>query len=247
MKITEGRLRSIIRDMILSEAPFVGDGIYRYEMSPEDVEEFGGSIPGGLTDDTSTIGYRQSKNPLWRAKARVLMRNTPDKWVIVTAAQTVLINFNDTIRFNQWLEKQKIPKGTRILAIGSASYPGDYESVAWVIGHDIIGHTLVGRENDRLLSLGISVGGSNPIVDLIHSFLPDDARISTDSFDYLPDILAAIFLNVVSKEYFVEFLNTITDDNTRNAVSEVLNVMFYEVETWISRIPVDKLYVIKPW
>ena len=247
MKITERRLRSIIRDMILTEAPLAGDGIYRYEMSSEEDKEFNEFIPSGLTDDTSSISYKQSKSPSWRAEAHVLMRNTPDNWAIVTAAQTVLINFNDTKRFNQWLRSQEIPKGTRILAIGSASFPGDYESVAWVIGHDIIGHTLAGGENDRLRSLGISVGGSNPIVDLIHSFLPDDARISTDSFDYLPDIFAAIFLNVVSRTYFVKKINTLTDDNTRNAVSEVLDVMFDVVETWISRIPKDRLYVIKPW
>lgn len=49
MRITERRLRSIIRDMILAEAPLVGDGIYRYEMSPEEEKEFNNYLPGRST------------------------------------------------------------------------------------------------------------------------------------------------------------------------------------------------------
>lgn len=247
MRITERRLRSIIRDMILAEAPLVGDGIYRYEMSPEEEKEFNNYLPGRLTDDTSSIGYRQSKSPSWRNEAHVLMRNTTENWAIVSAAQTVLINLNNPNRFNQWLQNQKIPKGTRILAIGSASFPGDYESVAWVIGHDIIGHTLAGAGSKPADVVTLGMSASGPIVNLIHSFLPDDARISKDRFDYLPDIFAAIFLNITSREYFDKKINTLTDVNIGNAVSEVLDVIFNTVETWISRIPEDTLYVIKPW
>ena len=249
MKITERRLRSIIRDMILAEAPLVGDGIYRYETSPEEDKEIDSKLYTSsiLTADTSSISYKQSMSPSWRDEARVLMRNTPDMWAIITASRADLFNFGNKDLFNQWLSEQNIPKGTRILAIGSTSFPGDYVKVAWVIGHDIIGHTLAGGENDRLRSLGISVGGSNPIVDLIHSFLPDDARISTDSFDYLPDIFAAIFLKVVSKEYFDEMLNSIKSDKTRANIIDVLDLLFETVDKWISSMPVDVPYVVTPW
>jgi len=254
MKITERRLRSIIRDMILSEAPLVGDGIYRYEMSPEDDKEFGGSIPGGLTDDTSTIGYRQSKNPLWRDEARVLMRNTTENWAIVSlsrsdyfAAGLTMIPL-ETPRFNKWIRAQNIPKGTRIIVIGSGNYPGDYENVAWAIGHDIFGHTLAGEASGAgMLYFGGDVAGSGPYVNMLHARLPEIAKLAKDPTDLLADVFAAIFLKVVSREYFDEMLDAIPSDTIHDNVIDVLDSLFEIVAKWISSMPVDKPYVIAPW
>ena len=249
MRITERRLRSIIRDMILAEAPLVGDGIYRYEISPRENEERG--MPRNIYP---SIAYNQSTDPAWIDEARVLMRNTTENWAIVSLSRSDYFAEGptgtiplETPRFNKWLRDQKIPEGTRIIVVAAGNYPGDYENVAWAIGHDIFGHTLAGEVNARMLYLGGATAGSGPYSNMIHSRLPEIAKLSKDSEDYLPDIFAAIFLKVVSKEYFDEMLNSINNDKTRANIIEVLDLLFETVDKWISSIPVDIPYVVTPW
>jgi hypothetical protein len=249
MKIAEGRLRSIIRDMILSEAPLVGDGIYRYETSPEEDKEIDSKLHNSsiLTADISSISYKQSKSPSWRDEAHVLMRNTPDMWAIITASRADLFNFGKKDLFNQWLSEQNIPKGTRILAIGSASFSGDYESVAWVIGHDILGHSMMQHIHDGIQS---TKGARKPTpwdMVWIHNRLPLTSKISFEHTDFLPDIYAAIFLKSVEREYFDEHVLTITNNDMRNDMNYLLDEMFKNIDDWITSIPIDKPYVIKPW
>ena len=140
MRLNERRLRSIIRDMILAEAPLVGDGIYRYEVSSKALNR--------KSDRAPSIGYSASADPAWIDEARVIMRNTPDKWAIVALSSSDYLDNNsliatseDTDEFDQWIRSQEIPKGTRIIVVGVGNYPGDYKNVAWAIGHDIFGHT----------------------------------------------------------------------------------------------------------
>ena len=245
MKITEGRLRSIIRDMILTEAPLVGDGIYRYKVSPKENEKLG--MPRNIYP---SVAYNQSADPAWIDEARVIMRNTPDMWAIVTLSHanflydnSLILMSEDTDEFNHWLRSQNIPKGTRIIVVGSKNYQGDYENVAWAIGHDIFGHTLT----SRLVGLeDIPKEGSGIALEL-HSLLPEIARISTDSSDLMPDIFAAIFLKIVSREYFDDFVNSVSDRYRRHLVKDVLDNMFIKVDEWIASLPIDKPYLVRPW
>jgi len=250
MKITEGRLRSIIRDMILAEAPLVGDGIYRYEVSPEENKERG--MPRNIYP---SIAYNQSTDPAWIDEARVLMRNTAENWAIVSLSRsdyfadgptgTIPI---ETPGFNKWIRAQNIPKGTRIIVIGSGNYPGDYENVAWAIGHDIFGHTLAGEAAGAgMLYFGGDVAGSGPYVNMLHARLPEIAKLAKDPTDLLADVFAAIFLKVVSREYFDEMLDAIPSDTIHDNVIDVLDSLFEIVAKWISSMPVDKPYVIAPW
>jgi hypothetical protein len=247
MRLNEQLLRSIIRDMILTEAPLVGDGIYRYEVSPGENEERG--MPRNIYP---SIAYNQSTDPAWIDEARVLMRNTTENWAIVSLSRSDYFDEGptgtipiETPGFNKWIRAQNIPKGTRIIVIGSGNYPGDYENVAWAIGHDIFGHTLSGHSPD--IDFGSGTSGSGPSINMIHSHLPEFARLSTDDTDRLPDIYAAIFLKIVSREYFDEMVNSIESDKFRELVINVLDEMFEGVDSWISSIPVDKPYVIIPW
>jgi len=254
MRINERRLRSIIRDMILTETPLAGDGIYRYEVSSGENEKLG--MPRKIYP---SIAYNQSADPAWIDEARVIMRNTPDMWAIVTLSRVNYLDGNslismskdaglisvseDTDEFDHWLRSQNIPKGTRIIVVGSKNYQGDYENVAWAIGHDIFGHTLT----SRLVGLeDIPKEGSGIALEL-HSFLPEIARISTYPSDLMPDIFAAIFLKIVSREYFDDFVNSISDRYRRPLVKDVLDNMFIKVDEWIASLPIDKPYLVRPW
>lgn len=151
-------------------------------------------------------------------------------------------------RFNKWLRSQKIPKGTRIIVIGSGNYPGDYENVAWAIGHDIFGHTLAGEADGAgMLYFGGGVAGSGSYANMIHDRLPEIAKLAKDPTDYLADIFAAIFLKVVTKEHFDEMLDSINNDKTRANVIDVLDLLFETVDKWISSMSVDVPYVVAPW
>ena len=239
MKITESKLRQIIREEILDEAPLVGDGIYRYKVGHDYTSKM------GFQAYSPSVGYKPSEDPEWRDKARVLMRNTAENWAIVTlsaadAYGVYASNDNNWKQFNQWIREQNIPKGTRIIVVGSPIFPDDYDSVAWAVGHDIFGHTL----NELML---IILGSEPPrhIIRMIHEALPEVARLSTDSKDFLPDIYAAIFLKVVSREFFDDLIRSA--GASASSMARIIDKMFEGVDTWITSIPVDEPHMIYPW
>ena len=241
------RLRSIIRDMILAEAPLVGDGIYRYEVDPITASNIGTNSFGVLRP---AVSYKLSADPAWREQARVLMRNTEENWAIVTfsVADTYGHFARDDTKwsqFNQWIREQGIPKGTRIIVIGSPTFAEDYDSVLWAVGHDIFGHTLA--------EFVLKTEPSPNMIRMIHESLPETAQLATDLKDFLPDIYAAIFLKIVSREYFDELLESNKLPfgtlilSVRQQIRDQLAAMFEGVDEWIAAIPVDKPHVIYPW
>ena len=242
MRINERRLRSIIRDMILAEAPLVGDGIYRYEVSPKALNR--------KSDRAPSIGYSASADPAWIDEARVIMRNTPDKWAIVALSSSDYLDNNsliatseDTDEFDQWIRSQEIPKGTRIIVVGVGNYPGDYKNVAWAIGHDIFGHTLT----SRFVGLQDIPKEGSSHAHKLHAHLPEIAKISTDASDFMPDVFAAIFLKIVSREYFDDLIDNVSDPYRRDLIKDVLDNMFIKVDEWIASLPIDKPYLVRPW
>jgi hypothetical protein len=129
--------------------------------------------------------------------------------------------------------------------IGSPTFEEDYDSVLWAVGHDIFGHTL----NDFVLKTEPSYN----IVKIMHESLPATAQLATYYKDFLPDIYAAIFLKIVSREYFDELLESDSPPfNTmisavRQQMRDALDTMFEGVDEWIAAILVDKPHVIYPW
>ena len=94
---------------------------------------------------------------------------------------------------------------------------------------------------------------SYKVIDIMHESLPKTVQLATDFKDFLPDIYAAIFLKIVSREYFDELLesdsppfNTMISE-VRQQMRDALDVMFEGVDEWIAAIPVDKPHVIYPW
>jgi len=233
--------------MILAEAPLVGDGIYRYEVDPVVASNIGTDSFGVLRP---AVSYKPSADPAWREQARVLMRNTEENWAIVTFSVADTYGHfarSDKLwnQFNQWIREQNIPKGTRIIVIGSPTFAEDYDSVLWAVGHDIFGHTLT--------DFVLKTEPSYKVIDIMHESLPKTAQLATDFKDFLPDIYAAIFLKIVSREYFDELLesdsppfNTMISE-VRQQMRDALDVMFEGVDEWIAAIPVDKPHVIYPW
>ena len=143
------------------------------------------------------------------------------------------------------MRDQKIPEGTRIIVVAAGNYPGDYENVAWAIGHDIFGHTLA--------EFVLKTEPSPNMIRMIHESLPETAQLATDLKDFLPDIYAAIFLKIVSREYFDELLESNKLPfgtlilSVRQQIRDQLAAMFEGVDEWIAAIPVHKPHVIIPW
>jgi len=233
--------------MILAEAPLVGDGIYRYEVDPITASNIGTNSFGVLRP---AVSYKPSADPEWRKQARVLMRNTAEKWAIVTfsVADTYghfANNDKQWSQLNQWIREKNIPKGTRIIVIGSPTFAEDYDSVLWAVGHDIFGHTLA--------EFVLKTEPSPNMIRMIHESLPETAQVATDLKDFLPDIYAAIFLKIVSREYFDELLESnklpfgTLIPSVRQQIRDQLDAMFEGVDEWIAAIPIDKPHVIYPW
>jgi hypothetical protein len=112
--------------------------------------------------------------------------------------------------------------------IGSPTFAADYDSVLWAVGHDIFGHTLA--------EFVLKTEPSPSAIRMMHESLPETAQLATDEKDFLPDIYAAIFLKIVSRDYFDDLLG-----------AAMIDAMFESVDEWIAAIPVDKPHVIYPW
>lgn len=254
MKITESKLRQIIRGVILAEAPLAGDGIYRYR-DPSRHQT------GVSWQDKSSIGYSYSEDPKWVEDAHLLMRNTTDNWAIVTLSHTEgAQGIVDSSEFKQWIREQHIPKGTRIIVVGDVPFSGDASRVAWSVGHDIFGHTLLQSTKGRSFIY-------NPTARRkIHAELPAEARLAVDDSDFLPDIYAAILLGIVDESKAVDMADEITKKSLaeispdllkkgipdfvqeqHTQILTILAAMFNDVSSWVESITPDTPHVVKPW
>ena len=81
----------------------------------------------------------------------------------------------------------------------------------------------------------------------LHAHLPEIAKISTDASDFMPDVFAAIFLKIVSREYFDDLIDNVSDPYRRDLIKDVLDNMFIKVDEWIASLPIDKPYLVRPW
>ena len=61
----------------------------------------------------------------------------------------------------------------------------------------------------------------------------------------MPDIYAAIFLKVVSREFFDDLIRSA--GASASSMARIIDKMFEGVDTWITSIPVDEPHMIYPW
>lgn len=142
MRITESRLRQIIRETILNEVPLGGNSpftpieMHRAQLpaaivEPEDIED----------PSIHSVGYSNASEN--RPEAIRLFEKIPDNWDIIPVENVDnLAAFVRSLKFKQEIASRGYDKGTKILVIGSQPSEGDFTEAEWVVRHDIIGHAI---------------------------------------------------------------------------------------------------------
>ena len=214
MRITESKLRQLIREEILSEVPL--DFAGNYEVKPDE-----GDSPTYTRSATPAIGHAGFKKKAYALNAKVMFQDTQNSWAIVSLSDTRFAE--RTIKkpeFKLWLKEQGITSGTKILVVaGRHPDPGDFKSVRWAIGHDIIGHTLENFTRSILASRNSlfrstirdieeqfsssSYDIENIVEKAVWSSMSRDLRIG-GADDILPDVLFAIFRGKLNKDTAIE-------------------------------------------
>jgi len=239
MLISENKLRQIIREEILSEVPL--DFAGNYEVPPDE-----GDSPTYTRSATKAIGHAGFKKKAYALNAKVMFQDTQDSWAIVSLSDTRFAE--RTIKkpeFKLWLKEQGITSGTKILVVaGRHPDPGDFKSVRWAIGHDIIGHTL---ENftQSILTCRHALLIERIVEKAVWSSMSRDLRIGSAD-DILPDVLFAIFRGKLNKDTAIEAAaaaieKTISDNERKPGDSEtwartVVDHYFQTVKDWVASV-----------
>jgi len=204
MLISENKLRQIIREEILSEVPL--DFVGNYKVKPDE-----GDSPTYTRSAPPAIGYAGFKGKAYALNAKVMFQDTQNSWAIVSLSDTRFAE--RTIKkpeFKLWLKEQGITSGTKILVVaGRHPDPGDFKSVRWAIGHDIIGHTLANASDSTRPNIWkriINNWRDSYDVDIddiaeraVWSSMSRDLKVGGID-DALPDILFAIFRGKLNKD-----------------------------------------------
>lgn len=199
-----------------------------------------------------------------------------------------------------WARHLGIPPGTKIIVVGSSVFNSeDFDDINWTLRHDTLGHALMractqetaAEQRHILLSaadkiIEVSSPGSqvssvsrrigarlpNIIFEIAHDCLPDDAKVSkTQGVDVAPDVFAAIFLEDIEEDSFVqlakseissakfdrftaEFASTKDINKTTSiraligeAFEQIMRLYFEYVRNWAENFPVDKPTLVIPW
>ena len=239
MLISENKLRQIIREEILSEVPL--DFVGNYKVKPDP-----GDSPTYTRSATKSIGYDGLKRKAYALNAKVMFQDTQNSWAIISLSDTRFAE--RTIKkpeFKLWLKEQGITSGTKILVVaGRHPDPGDFKSVRWAIGHDIIGHTL---ENftQHILTCRYALLIEEIVEKAVWSSMSRDLRIGGAN-DILPDVLFAIFRGKLNKDTAIEAAavaiekrisaNEREPGDPETWARTVVDHYFQSVEDWVASV-----------
>jgi hypothetical protein len=256
MLISENKLRQIIREEILSEVPL--DFVGNYKVLPDE-----GDSPTYTRSAPPAIGHEGFKKKAYALNAKVMFQDTQNSWAIVSLSDTRFAE--RTIKkpeFKLWLKEQGITSGTKILVVaGRHPDPGDFKSVRWAIGHDIIGHTLANFTQSisasrnslfRSTIRDIEEQFSSSSYDIekivekaVWGSMSRDLRIG-GAGDILPDVLFAIFRGKLNKDIAIEAAavaieKRISANERKPGDSEtwartVVNHYFQSVNVWVASV-----------
>jgi hypothetical protein len=205
MRITESALRQIIREEILNEVPL--DFAGNYEVPPDEGDSW-----TYTRSARKAIGHAGLKKKAYALNAKVMFQDTQHSWAIIALSDTRFAE--KTIKkpeFKQWLKAQEgITPETKILVVaGGHPDPGDFKSVRWAVGHDIIGHTLANASDSTRHNIWkriINNWRDSYDVDIddiaeraVWSSMSRDLKVGGID-DALPDILFAIFRGKLNKD-----------------------------------------------
>ena len=198
-----------------------------------------------------------------------------------------------------WARHLGIPPGTRIIVVGSSVFNSeDFDDINWTLRHDTLGHALMiacsketaleqrhilsseAGEIIKVLSPGSQVSSvsrrinarlPNIIFEIAHDCLPDSVKVSkTQGVDVAPDVFAAIFLEDIKEDAFIEhakskissaefdrFAAEFTGENIDKITSimdiigiafeQLMRLYFRYVQNWAESFPVDRPTVVKQW
>jgi hypothetical protein len=251
MKITESQLRRIIREEILGEGPF--DEFITPSEPPVTPSYADYKAHPSIAHPSRRSKDERYKGEKYTDIVKDLMRNTKDNWVIITPADVRDRYRLGTDEFNEWLssERKRRRPGTIFAFAASMPMSGDDLAPQWAVVHDLFGHTLDefwqrhgGRRREKAIS-------EPAIVSQLHSVLPIKHRMSYESGDMMPDVLAGILLGALTHDRAREvvgeqFLNSATDDEIAEA-QELVDHMFRDVDAWLEKARADGFVTLTPW
>jgi len=239
MRITESILRQLIREEILSEDPLDFAGNFNVLPDP-------GDSPTYTRSATKAIGHAGFKKKAYALNAKVMFQDTQDSWAIVSLSDTRFAE--RTIKkpeFKLWLKEQGITSGTKILVVaGRHPDPGDFKSVRWAIGHDIIGHTL---ENftQPILTCRYALLIEDIVKKAVGGSMSRDLRTG-GADDILPDVLFAIFRGKLNKATAIKAAavaiekrisaNEREPGDSETWARTVVDHYFQTVEDWVASV-----------
>lgn len=249
MRITEGQLRRIIREELLSEVPLI-------DIIPSDISQ---NPPHRRRASIAHTSARSHDDKYADEKyveiAKGLMRTARDNWVIITPNDVSDRTTIHTDDFLAWLNRNRDqhPPGTIFAYASAASFPNDERTPDWNIVHDLFGHTLE-MTWKRQVAPGPTGGPGfvpgSAIAAKLHRKLPRRYRISSNDQDMLPDVLAAILLEVLSPETAHEAIEEGFASHSPEQLSyvhEQVDSMFRVVEKWLGRAREDRFVELAPW
>ena len=198
-----------------------------------------------------------------------MFQDTQDSWAIIALSDTRFAE--RTIKkpeFKKWLSAQEgITPKTRILVVaGGHPDAGDFKSVRWAVGHDVIGHTLENftrtisasrnlsffsaiREFEEQFSSSwkdsYSTGIEGIVEKAVWTSMSRDLRTG-GAGDILPDVLFAIFRGKLNKDTAIQAsiaaiekkipANEREPGDPETWARTVVDHYFQSVESWIASI-----------
>lgn len=246
MKLTKAELRKIVRENLL-ETPLMDilpfkntcNATTSYSSDSVSAPSIGYRIPSKIK------GSELDRRKQFADSAKVLLADSEDNWYIIVlknVGQDMYLA-SDTVKspeFVQWMSSLNIPKRSKILVVGRASFEGDYLAPEWQIVHDIIGHTI---DSYYIPDIKFFKGYQKLHSEVTWTTLPNEFKIAKKNIDdRLPDIFAAIFANKFDREKAVSLLNSINEPG-----EELCDALYNIVELWKMSIPYDKPTIIYPF
>ena len=244
MSISQKVLRSLIREILLKETPLIDMPVYPYYSS----SDFSISHP-----------FNRSQKGNYEAKAKELMKNTKDNWVLMTGP----FSFSKPVEdYEKWIEGKNYPPGTLVIFVDSSPMKGDYDTPIWQIVHDIFGHSILSFFTRKEVE---DIGDT--IAKYLLRLLPKEYQNIWDpegNNDALSTVLGAIFTGKLKRQRvdaaLPKYMNDIiaevnSKDFTSADVMRCVATMFTSVEAWTQDLRNDainakggvKVNFISPW
>lgn len=258
MRITEGQLRRIIREELLSEAPL--DDIVPVDL-PGRKPSAGRRRPTIAHPATREDGIQSHAD--FTGIARALMKSTADRWVIIAFSDVGQWLSMTSSQKDTWIALEKLKYPGALLAIAEAEpMPGDYTTPKWAVIHDLLGHTLdrfwkeqIGKLVDLWLNPGekyLSAWMTPEAEAALHGSLPQESSISDKPADYTADIMAAILLGHLTHAAADQILVDVIDDTklsdlAADKLRECVDSMFRAVDEWLAHAREKGSVILAPF